>query len=158
MRAPMINYELKVKGGLLHFILSYATPVTWHYKSRTVQETWMHSIQKILESMHCLREAISCYCELTPSIVSKNNWNTKEDKGKSMMHVLYILWLAKRHILGQSNIEQWGNQACSHIHCRVTLSWRHQWVCEWLSEGVSQHKIRWNTFTGKYRWPSSLAS
>ena len=30
------------------------------------------------------------------------NW---EDKGKSMMRVLYILWLANMHVLGQSNVE-----------------------------------------------------
>ena len=56
--------------------------------------------------MHCLREAISCYCELKPSVVSEKNWNTKEDKGKSMMHAMYILWLAKQHILRQSDVEQ----------------------------------------------------
>ena len=39
-------------------------------------------------------------------VMSEKNWSTKEDKGKSMEHVLYILWLAKRHILGQSDIEQ----------------------------------------------------
>ena len=35
-----------------------------------------------------------------------SDWNTKEDKGKSMMRVLYVLRLAKRHILRQSDIEQ----------------------------------------------------
>jgi len=34
------------------------------------------------------------------------NWNTKEGKGKSMMHVLHVLLLAKRHILGQNDVEQ----------------------------------------------------
>ena len=45
---------------------------------------------------------------------AKKNWDTKEDKGKSMMHVLYILWLLKRHagVLGQSDIEQERNQTC----------------------------------------------
>jgi len=53
------------------------------------------------------------------SIVSEKNWNTKEDKGKSMMHALYALWLAKRDISGQSDIsgwsdiKQWRNQAHS---------------------------------------------
>ena len=49
----------------------------------------------MLESMNSLREAILVYYKLTPCIVSKNHWNTKVDNGKSMMHALYILWLAK---------------------------------------------------------------
>ena len=57
--------------------------------------------------MHSLKEAIPRYHKLTPSVVITNNWNTNEDKGKFMMHVLYIVQLVKRHILGKSNIEQW---------------------------------------------------
>ena len=43
---------------------------------------------------------------LLPCIVSEKNWNTKEDKDKFMMRVLYVLWLVKRHILGQSDVVQ----------------------------------------------------
>ena len=56
--------------------------------------------------MHCLREAILCYHKSTPGVVSKKNWNTKDNKGKSMMHALYVLWLEKRYILGPSDVEQ----------------------------------------------------
>ena len=38
--------------------------------------------------------------------VSKDEWDTKEDAGRSMKNALYILWYAKRHLLGQSNVEQ----------------------------------------------------
>ena len=41
---------------------------------------------------------MSCYREFTFCVVSKKNWGAKEDNGKFMMHVLYILWLTKRHI------------------------------------------------------------
>ena len=34
--------------------------------------------------------------------VSKDEWDTKEDTGKSMKNVLYVLRYAKRHRLGQS--------------------------------------------------------
>ena len=51
------------------------------------------------------RESILFCHKLTPCIVSKKNWNTK-DKNKFMMHVLYILWLVKKHISGQSGVEQ----------------------------------------------------
>ena len=44
--------------------------------------------------------------KLTLFAVSKDEWDTKEDTGKSMKNVLYILRYAKRHLSGQSDIEQ----------------------------------------------------
>ena len=35
--------------------------------------------------------------KLTPFAVSKDEWNTKEDTGKSMKNALYVLQYAKRH-------------------------------------------------------------
>ena len=35
--------------------------------------------------------------KLTHLAVSKDEWNTKEDTGKSMKNALYTLWCAKRH-------------------------------------------------------------
>ena len=46
-------------------------------------------------------------------VVSKDEWNTKEDSCKSIKNALYVLWYAKRHLSGQSNIEQGKNQAHS---------------------------------------------
>ena len=37
--------------------------------------------------------------------VSKDEWDTKEDTGKSMKNALYVL-RAKRHLLGRSNVKQ----------------------------------------------------
>ena len=48
-------------------------------------------------------EAIMCYHQIT---VSKDEWDTKEDTGKSMKNALYVLRYAKRHLLGQSDVEQ----------------------------------------------------
>ena len=42
----------------------------------------------------------------TPFAVSRDEWDTKEDIGKSMKNALYILRYAKRHLSGQSDIEQ----------------------------------------------------
>ena len=39
--------------------------------------------------------------------VSKDEWDIKEDTGKSMKNALYVLRYAKRHLLGQSDIKQW---------------------------------------------------
>ena len=38
--------------------------------------------------------------------VSKDEWDTKEDTGKSMKNALYVLWYAKRHLSGRSDVEQ----------------------------------------------------
>ena len=38
--------------------------------------------------------------------VSKDEWDTKEDTGKSMKNALYVLQYAKRYLLGRSNVEQ----------------------------------------------------
>ena len=42
----------------------------------------------------------------TPFAVSKDEWDTKEETGKSMKNALYILRYAKRYLSGQSDIEQ----------------------------------------------------
>jgi len=39
----------------------------------------------------CYEQTITCYCQLTLSAVSKNEWVTKEDTGKSIKNALYIL-------------------------------------------------------------------
>ena len=41
----------------------------------------------------------------TPFPVSKDEWDTKEDSGKSMKNALYVLRYAKRHLSGQSDVE-----------------------------------------------------
>ena len=41
-------------------------------------------------------------CATAKSVVSifKDEWDTKEDTGKSMKNALYVLWYAKRHLSG----------------------------------------------------------
>ena len=38
--------------------------------------------------------------------VSKDEWDTKEDTGKSMKNALYVLRYAKRHLSGRTNVKQ----------------------------------------------------
>ena len=38
--------------------------------------------------------------KLTPFAVSKDEWDTKEDTGKSIKNTLYVLRYAKRHLSG----------------------------------------------------------
>jgi len=42
----------------------------------------------------------------TPCAVSEKTWNIKENKGKSIIRILYLLQLMIRYVLGQSNINQ----------------------------------------------------
>ena len=62
--------------------------------------------------------------KLTLFAVSKDEWDTKEDTGKSMKNVLYIL---KKHISGRSNIE---GEKIKPIALAVIELWQ--------SEGISQ--------------------
>ena len=50
---------------------------------------------------------------------------TKLSFGRTMMWALELLRLAKKHISGRSDIEQWRNQGCSYSHYWVMLVWRH---------------------------------
>ena len=47
-----------------------------------------------------------CYRQSTLFAVSKDEWDTKEDTGKSMKNALYVLQYAKKHLSGRSDIEQ----------------------------------------------------
>ena len=63
----------------------------------------------------------------TPFPVSKDDWDTKEDTGKSMKNALYVLRYSKRHLSGKatSNSEKINPIALPVIELR-------------LSEGISQ--------------------
>jgi len=65
---------------------------------------------------------------VTYAVVDKRNQEqrrTKVSVGRTMMRALELQRLAKRHISGWSNVEQWRNQTHSY---RVTLVWRYQSV------------------------------
>jgi len=49
----------------------------------------------------------------------KDEWDTKEDTGKSIKNALHVQRYGKWHLSGWSNVEQWKIQACS-------LVWRYQ--------------------------------
>ena len=41
-----------------------------------------------------------CYCVFNTFVISKDEWDSKEDTGKSMENALYVLRYVKRHLLG----------------------------------------------------------
>ena len=90
------NYQLLAQP--LCFVFSYAQPVTQHYKQRTVGELPLnqtsHHGKYGLSPFTNIGKPLH-YCILTPWAVSKKKWDTKEDKGKSVMCALYVPQYAK---------------------------------------------------------------
>ena len=64
-------------------------------------------------------------------------WWTKVSFGRTMMRALELLWLVKRHISGQNDIEQWRNQGCSYSPYWVTLVW-----VALISQSVGRSKLK----------------
>jgi len=46
------------------------------------------------------------YHKSTLFVVNKDEWDTKEGRGKSMKNALYVQSFGKRHLLGWSNVNQ----------------------------------------------------
>ena len=65
---------------------------------------------KNMDDFRYAKEAITCNHQIN---VSKDEWSTKEDTGKSLKNALDILQYAKRHLSDWSHVEQWKNQAHS---------------------------------------------
>ena len=84
----MLRFQLcSARHTALHTLASAINPV--------ITEVQMVSVGKP-----------SSYRKSTPLAIGEKQWDTKEDKGKPMMRSLYILRYAKRHISGQSDVEQ----------------------------------------------------
>ena len=61
---------------------------------------------KNMDNVHYEGEPSHAITKSTLFAVSKDEWETNKDTGKSMKNVLYVLWYAKRHLSGRSNVEQ----------------------------------------------------
>jgi len=57
----------------------------------------------------------------TWTAVNKDEWDTKEDAGKSIKIALYVQRHGKKHLLGWSHIKQQKIQAYRLNHCKVTV-------------------------------------
>ena len=64
------------------------------------------AMMKNMDDFRFERKPSHARAKLTPFPVSKDEWDTKEDTGKSMKNALYVLWHAKRHLSGRSVVEQ----------------------------------------------------
>ena len=103
-RTPQLYHRQKVKY-LLHFVVGYV-------HSNTNQELfkkhlWYHNSHYEKYGRFLLRrEPITCYRQVDTFIVSKDEWDTKEDTGKSMKNALYVLRYVKRHLSDRSDVKQ----------------------------------------------------
>ena len=60
----------------------------------------------ITDNFHYKGKPSRAIAKSTLFAVSKDEWDTKEDTGKSMKNALYVLRYAKRHLSGRSDVEQ----------------------------------------------------
>ena len=94
-----INYHLKSEISLtLHCQLC-----STHYKSRT--SAIKVASMKNTDDFHYERKPSCATSISTLFAVSKDEWDTKEVTGKSMKNAMHVLWYAKRHLSGRSDIK-----------------------------------------------------
>ena len=97
-----INYHLKSEVSItLHCWLCStcytAIQIKNCLKSTSAIKT---ATMKNMDDFHFEGRPSCVTAKLTPFPVSKDEWDTKEDTGKSMKNALYVLWHAKRHLSG----------------------------------------------------------
>ena len=102
---PTINYcPVSAAAITLHFQLCSARYTA--LQQRTELESSLQSVQspRKIQTIPVYKRTVGKPWIALPRIntlaVSKKKWDTKEDKGKSMMHALYVLRYAKRHVSG----------------------------------------------------------
>ena len=77
-----------------------------------------------------------CNHQINAFHFSKDEWNTKEDTGKSVKNTFHAQQYAKRHLSGWSDVKQW--KKIKPVALGVID------LC--LTEGISQKKILLNNF------------
>ena len=107
-RPNNINYRLKSEVTIMLHCRLCSTRYTAVRIKNCLKSTCAIKVamMKITDDFH-FEGKPSCACaKSTPFPVSKDEWDTKEDIGKSMKNALYVLQYAKRHLSGRSNVEQ----------------------------------------------------
>ena len=92
--APQL-YQLSSKSEVSITIhIDYVQPVTQQYESITVQKAPIATM-KNTDDFHYKGKPSCATAKSTLYAVSKDEWDTKEDTGKSMKNALYVLRYAK---------------------------------------------------------------
>ena len=102
---PRVNYCLKSDVSImLHCQLCSTCYTALRIKNCSkITSAIKVATMKNTDDFHYERKPSCTTTKSTLFAVSKDEWDTKENTGKS---ALYILQYAKRHFSGQSNIEQ----------------------------------------------------
>ena len=91
-----INYRLKGEVSItLHFNPLHSIANQELFKKHLCNQS---SHYENYRQFSLQREATCATAKLTPFTVSEDEWDTKEDTGKSMKNALYILQYSKRHV------------------------------------------------------------
>ena len=103
-----INYHLKSEVSIMLHCQLCSTRYTASQIKNCPKSTSAIKVATMIntDDLHYKRKPSHDTAKLMLFTVSKDEWDTKEDTSKSMKNALYVLWYAKRHLRGQSNIEQ----------------------------------------------------
>ena len=107
-RPNFINYRLKSEVFITLLCRLCSTHYTAIRIKNCLKSTFAIKIatMKNTDDFRFEGKPSRAHTKSTPFPVSKDEWDTKEDTGKSMKNALYILRYSKRHLLGRSDIEQ----------------------------------------------------
>ena len=123
-RPNYINYRLKSKVSIMLRCWLCSTRYTVVRIKNCLKSTSAFKIatMKVNTEYFCYEGKPSrAIAKSTLLAVSKDEWDTKEDTGKSMKNALYILRYAKLSTVGPKRRRTVKNQACSLSRYRVTL-------------------------------------
>ena len=103
-----INYRLKSEVSIMLRYWLCSTHYTTARITNCLKSTSTFKIATMKNTdAFCYKRKPSCaIAKSTLFAVRKDEWDTKEDTGKSMKNAFYILRYAKRHLSGRSNAKQ----------------------------------------------------
>ena len=107
-RPSYINYRLKSEVSITLCCRLCSTRYTAVRIENCLKSTSAikTATMKITDDFHYEGKPSRAITKSTFFAVSKDEWDTKEDTGKSMKNALYVLRYAKKHLSGRSNAEQ----------------------------------------------------
>ena len=103
-----INYRLKSEVSITFRCRLCSTRYAAVQIKNCLKSTSANKIttMKNTDNFHYEGKPSCATVKSTPFAVSKGEWDTKEDTGKSMRNALDVLRYAKRHLSGRSNVKQ----------------------------------------------------
>ena len=95
-RAPVISEKLRIHYASLSAMFSplHRSTIQELFKKHLCNQNSHYEKY----GFHYKGKSSRAHCQIDNFAVSKDDWDTKEDTGKSMKNALYVLWYAKRHL------------------------------------------------------------